>query len=394
MDTQNIDIRYDYYPIECSNIRNIVNNDSNNISINSTYQGRINQPNLIYNNKDNIEINYQATDLFIYGKLHNIQEFNQDGEIVILHRPTTSAIKLYCCFPITYKKCSPTEIDSLILSENSSLYQDPPISIELNKYIQSIPRIREYHTKDMSGDHCIVIFFENLIYINQKIPSSKLGNNIFKNDNINFNIMNYPFLAKSKNYSSSITLENKLRTPSFLFQSDNIEGMQNGEQVMECEYLPVDSEDMVQVLQVPIGSPGYSNLVGTNVTNFFVNNSILMFMIIIIFTVTPMIYNFLYNKIRQLQNFDSYLNDIDFLKGIIKINVFNLVLTLIIVIVSITLLVTGIQLNNSTAVSIAIFLPFCAFVAFIGIQFFSKFDTGVSNNVPVSNNVRAKIYPL
>lgn len=33
-----------------------------------------------------------------------------------------------------------------------------------------------------------------------------------------------------------------------------------------CEYLPVDTDDMIQVLQVPIGSPEYGKEVGNKIS--------------------------------------------------------------------------------------------------------------------------------
>ena len=116
MDTYIDRIKYNYYPIECTNSRNI---KRKNPKIITTYQGKINQPNIIYANKYK-ETTYQATELFVYGKIHDIYSTNkniQDGEIVILHHPITSDIKLYCCFPFIYNNhCIDAEIDAIIIS--------------------------------------------------------------------------------------------------------------------------------------------------------------------------------------------------------------------------------------------------------------------------------------
>ena len=47
METQNKNIKYNYYPIDCINIRKINKNSDERIA---TYQGKINEPNIMYKN--------------------------------------------------------------------------------------------------------------------------------------------------------------------------------------------------------------------------------------------------------------------------------------------------------------------------------------------------------
>ena len=354
MDTITSKIKYNYYSIECVNLRKMSKN------IISTYQGRINDPNIIYKN-GNTSINYQATELRIYCNIHNIDD--EDGEIVILHRPTTLGIKMYCCFPIVYKEnCKVTEIDSIILSktfpEEMGYYQG--LSLELNKYIKDSPSMRIYESIDSIGDNCLVVVFENLISINQKL---KLGKDTF--------------LGGKKGGIPKMNLtetEDKLRTSSYVFKDmhkkEGFEG-QGEEVIYSCEYLPVDSEDMVQVLQVPIGSPGYSTLVSSQVTNLFLNNGIFMLIVIIWFCVSPFLYNIFVNKITSESIF---LKNIDWIDNIMgkgtKINLFNLMLVLIICTSAIILIIIGIAYENSTCASIGMFLPFLGFISYLAISFF------------------------
>ena len=366
MDTQRKDIKYDYYPIECINLQHYKRD------IMCTFQGRVNQPNIVHYDDNNIVINYQATDLYIYGNLHNKK--NVDGEIVILHSPTTSEVKLYCCFPFAYKKMKKdTVFDVMISSKTSSVsqtYQDPPLSLCLNEYIPLSPVVNEYYTTDKFGDRCKVIVFDNIIFINHRVE--KLNNDLFEAS----------FLYSD---SSSIILEDKLRSPSLLVkEGDNnfpvIEGM--SDDVYSCEYLPVDSEDMVQVLQVPIGSPGYNNLVGDQVSNVFLNNAIFMFFVIFVFIISPLAHNFLESMV-----IDSYRKLFictiapiyNTLK--IKVNLLDIILVLVIFIVSVILLICGISYSNSTATSIGIFLPFCGFVGYLGIKYVNTIS-GKDNEEP------------
>jgi membrane protein CcdC involved in cytochrome C biogenesis len=364
METENNNIRYNYYSIECLNIRR------NENGVMATYEGKINEPNIIYNDDENMVINYQAKELFIYGKIHSISDINQDGEIVIIHRSTTSGEKLYCCFPFVYKdNCIETEIDTILLSKESStsnVYNDKSIVLEMNKLIKTLPKIQNYEAINEYGERCRVFVFNTLVEISQKVNINQTRK-IFENVNYKFDIMN-------KSFQNKIVLEDKLRTPLFL-NKEGFEG-KDDEVIYSCEYLPVDSEDMVQVLQVPIGSPGYSNLVGNEVSTLFLNNGILMFIVILLFCLAPLFHSFIVTKIKEMykaNNSEEYmLIDIVFIKDTIeqKVNPFNLILISIVVLLTIILLIIGSKTNNSTASSIAIFLPFCGYVGYLGIIYF------------------------
>ena len=357
MDTMNSRVKYNYYSIECTNVRKMSK------SIRSNYQGRINDPNIIYRN-GNTSINYQATELRIYSNIHNIKE--EEGEIVILHRPTTLGIKMYCCFPFAYKEnCGATEIDAIILSKTSpeemGYYQE--LSLEMNKYIIDSPSIRIYETIDKIGDNCVVVVFESLISISQKLKLER-----------------DTFLGGKKGGVDKMDLtetEDKLRTSSYVFKDmhNKKEGFEgHGEEVIySCEYLPVDSEDMVQVLQVPIGSPGYSTLVSSQVSNLFLNNGIFMLIVIIWFCVSPIMYNIFINKMTPQS---ILLKNIEWIDNIVgkgtNINLLNLLLLLSICLASIILIIIGIAYENSTSATIGMFLPFLGFISYLAISYFGN----------------------
>lgn len=395
METQNKGIHYNYYPIECSNIRNIQTQDMKNEIITSTYQGKINEPNLMYSDNGQFEIGYQATDLFLYGKIHDMNII-QDGELVILHRATTLSNKLYCCFPLIYDKKSPiTEIDQILMSKNSNNYVGP-LKLEMNKYITDLPYIRKYKTVDKFGEQCVVIFFDSIIYINSKLSVY---------DDQLFEINKSMSLGQTINYSNSVFLENKLRTPSIITEGFDSTSLptptstksskhtkspkptptltahtDDDEVVYSCEYLPVDSEDMVQVLQMPIGSPGYSSLVNNQVSNVFINNAIFMFIAAFIFVTSPLVHNTMKSRIGERYT-------IDIQGGILKgFNILNIVLSLILLILAIILLVVGFMTTNLTATSIGIFIPFFGFICYLGIIYFKS----LKNNNIVTNNTMNK----
>jgi hypothetical protein len=368
MNTKQENIRYNYYAIDCLNINNSINDTNSLKKISASYRGRENNPNIIYT-KNNLKINYQATDIYINDKNHNIKNVVHDGEIVILHRPTTTSIKLYTCFPY-FRSNTSTDIDNLIDSKSHSLsniYQDEPFSIEMNKYIEHNPQIREYETTDILGEKCIVIVFEKAIKIKHHLDGKTLEKGLF---NV---ILEKPDVS---------IVEDKLKTPSILMEGfhENLENVdiikklaetvvKNDEDVIyRCEYLPVDTEDMVQVLQVPIGSPGYGEDVGNKVSGIFVSNAIFIFGVLVVFFVSPLIYGIIESLVRS----DAFLSDIDFMKKHLNmsVNVLNLILILIVTVTTIILLIYGLVSSDGTAIAIAIFLPFCALISYVGIVFF------------------------
>ena len=393
MDTENEFIKYNYYSINCINIHNV------NETIIATYQGKLNEPNIMLK-KGNEIINYQARELRFCKKIHDINE-NQDGEITIIHYPTTSSIKLYACFPFVSKNNdNVTDIDEIFFADQ----KEQAISLEMNKYINLLPKVRMYETYDIYGEKCRVLVFEQIIYIHHKMNFTK-SSSMIKLEDMDKIYLNYPFLAKAKSYQESILLESKLRSSSFLFgengnneKSNSLlfdenkrnplkEGMETKKEdddvIYSCEYLPIDSEDMVQVLQVPIGSPGYSNLIGSQVSNLFINHGIFMFVVILFFFITPLLYNFFYAKINESESYREYfLQRIDWtiFRGI-NMNIYNIILLFLVFIITLFLLIWGFGFGNSTASSIGLFLPFSSFVGYLGISFFYKNSTNLTSPI-------------
>ena len=377
MNTNQENIRYNYYAIECLNIVNTINDTTSLMKISASFRGRENNPNIIYK-KNNMKTNYQATDIYVCDKIHNIKNTIHDGEVVILHRPTTTSIKLYTCFPYVNSNVS-VDIDKLIDSESHSLskiYQEEPFTIEMNKHIKHNPQIREYESTDTLGEKCIVIVFENVIKIKHHLDGKALEKALF---NV---ILEKPDVS---------IVEDKLKTPSILMEGFH-EGIRSQEDAMKklsetgpiidnadviykCEYLPVDTEDMVQVLQVPIGSPGYGKEVGNQVSGIFVSNTIFIFGVLVVFFISPLFYGFIESLVKS----DTFLLNINFFEKNLNmgVNLLNLILILIVSVITIILLIYGLASSDGTAIAISIFLPFCALISYIGITFFKSSSTGM-----------------
>ena len=385
MNTKQENIRYNYYAIDCLNINNSTNDTTFIKKISASFRGRENNPNIIYT-KNNLNINYQATDIYISDKNHNIKNIIHDGEVVILHRPTTTSIKLYTCFPYVGSNTS-TDIDDLIDSKSHSLsniYQDEPFSIEMNKYIGYNPKVREYETTDILGEKCIVVVFEHVIKIKHHMDGKTLEKGLF---NV---ILEKPDVS---------IVEDKLKTPSILLEGfhENLENAKedetkklaeavvnnDAEVIYKCEYLPVDTEDMVQVLQVPISSPGYSKEVEDNISGIFVSNTIFIFGVLVIFFISPLFYGFMESLVKTKTNI--FLENITFFKDNLNmgVNMLNLILILIVSVTTIILLIYGLVESDGTAIAISIFIPFCALISYVGITFFK-------NSVSISTQENSK----
>ncbi len=389
MNTKQENVKYNYYAIDCLNIVNKINDITSLRKISASFRGRENNPNIIYK-KNNLKTNYQATDIYVCDKIHQIKNLMHDGEVVILHRPTTTSIKLYTCFPYKNSNIS-TDIDNLIDSESHSLskiYQEEPFTIEMNKYINHNPLVREYESTDALGEKCIVLVFENIINVKQQLDGKTLEKAIF---NV---ILEKPDVS---------IVEDKLKTPSILMEgfhegirsredamkklSKTVPIIDNADVIYKCEYLPVDTEDMVQVLQVPIGSPGYGKGVGNQVSGIFVSNTIFIFGVLVVFFVSPLFYGFIESLVRS----DTFLLNIPFLERNLNmsVNLLNLLLILIVTIITIILLIYGLVSSDGTAIAISIFLPFCALISYVGITFFRNSISEASHQfaIPPRNPV-------
>ena len=154
------------------------------------------------------------------------------------------------------------------------------------------------------------------------------------------------------------------------------------EVIYKCEYLPVDTDDKVQVLQVPLGSRGYNSLVGDEVSNVFVSNTIFICFVLLIFFIGPLLHGFLKSLVRSstfldnIKSIQTYLN--------IDINLLNLILVLLLVLLTLILLIYGLVVSDRTAISIAMFLPFFGLVSYIGIMFFKRSSSEASaSNSPM-----------
>ena len=255
------ELKYDYYSIALPHIRC----ESKNNIIKAVYQGRVNEPNISYSNSKTGIINYQAIELIISkGQNMYTQETTHDSELIILHRPTTNAPKLYSCFLLKHNSgVASTEIDKIIQDTQtpSTLYQQER-SLCMNNYItrkneQESPNTYIYEKNDENGIPCIVVVFLDIISISSEIYKKKTES-IFEN-----------------------------------FE----ERMTNTDDYLECEYLPggIETEE-VQVYEIPIGSKVYTQGITSDWVVMVAMNVFVFMSASFAFFVYPLIYFFIKKK--------------------------------------------------------------------------------------------------
>ena len=166
------DIRYadsvmvDYYPIDCVSAQTRLDDATNNSPIVSAgFSGKRNQPNIVYaTGSDSPEL-YTAKTIYLYGKIHDIDGLNYDGEMVVEHEWGNR--KLFACFPV--KRGAPMggahgdpvetlahSADPITIRANGSFAE-----LRLNDVVGR--RAISYRSKDRRGMPCRVMVFMDVI---------------------------------------------------------------------------------------------------------------------------------------------------------------------------------------------------------------------------------------
>ncbi len=172
--------------------------------------------------KSNIPINYKASQLGIYGKLHKINGVSYDGELVIKNIPTTNTginPPIYMCFLLSSNSGNtPTDIDNKIIHASGNTTQSITIATDSAnaKYIV-------YKTTDSIGTPSIVAIFITPIQIKGPVSG---------------------YSAICEWFGSSPTTSNS----DYSILQNTVDG-----DWMECDYVPIDSEQ-VTTYSLPIQS--------------------------------------------------------------------------------------------------------------------------------------------
>ena len=349
------EIKHDYYsislphitadksvflPITAPDMKATISPPKNVIS--ALFQGRVNQPNMSYIHPKLGSINYQAVELFISKGQHIYpQDKNHDAELIILHKPTTNAPKLYSCFLLKTKGVSSsmvdTDIDAIIKQTHTPSLYHQELTLCMNNYItKSSPKMDIYEKYSEDGSPCIVVIFKEIINISTAIKEE--NESLFEN------------------FQEAIT--------------DNIK-----DDYLECEFLPggVDSED-VKVYEIPIGSQVYTDGTSSDWISMLAKNIVVFMGAFIAFFIYPQIYNFFKKKMDDSPN-SSWLSETKWADVFIFKNIgswYNLILTIIFLIISIILISIGITFLSYSFVLSGLFIIFSYIFGYMGIGYLNS----------------------
>lgn len=349
-------IVYDYYPIECKLIT------STKSQIESLYLGQRNRPNITCIDKNNIQTLYQANQISLVNAIHHIP--NSDGEILIVHKSLSSPKLLLCYFPFMYNEHShETDIDRWINYQNTVQFYSN-IYIDMGTHTVHSTVVQEYQSFDKQGQECHVLVFNEVISIATNVPKQ------------------FQLHAHSSEILNLQSLEKKLNTPAKITrkQNSNTRMIQEGlisevskdpedeNVIYSCEYLPVDSDDTIQVLQLPINENSIINpVVDAKMSNVFIYNSIIIFFLISVFIFSPSLYNFITHAINRTSYNTVLLDRIQFITSV-NANILGITIITVLCLLSLFFLLYGLTFGNRITTSIGMFLPFFTIFSYISIN--------------------------
>jgi hypothetical protein len=317
--------------------------------------GQPNKPNITRIDKHGIHTLYQTNQLTLVNAIHQIP--NSDGEILIFHKSLTSSNLLLCYFPFVYDEhCDETDIDKLInYQTNAQFYTN--VYIDMGKHTVHSTIVQEYTSFDKQGQECHVLVFNEVIKIATNIsqelqtPSSE--------------ILNIQSLEKKLNTPANITRKINTTTNT-VHEGMTIKDDENV--IYSCEYLPVDSDDTIQVLQLPINENSIINpVVDAKVSTVFIYNSIIIFCLIKIFLISPVLYEFITHTIEKTSYHTFLLDRLQYITSA-NVNVLGIILVSTLSFLSFVLLVYGFTFGKRVTTSIGMFIPFFTIFSYISIN--------------------------
>ena len=285
MKSHNITLNYPEIRVDNPQIKT----DNLGISIHATYIGKPNEPNVIYST-NSIPKNYQAENLFIYSKLHNLPGLDHDGELIIKNKSHTSQQIIYTIFLLKTSKSIgqsifPSALDKLLSHPTKSTYLE--IHTTPDKYI--------VYT-DKSTNQIVII---DTTIINVAEDLSKYSKNqamfriskeydIVKSDSMikSDSMMKSDSMIKSDSMMKSV--EGFSLDLSGTLMNDN----ENGDYLI-CDNLPIDSTEELNYI-IPQSSDVVDLLSESNYMNSIMNYIVCFVLFIIIFFFSSYFYDWIF----------------------------------------------------------------------------------------------------
>ena len=298
---------FDYYPIQCADIR-----CTRTGTIQASFPGRINQPNVLYDLTNSVKqssnptetvttllTHYQASELTITPSPSLSLHIDHDAELIVSHRATTNAPPMHVCFLLKGSSSSavptpsavpstvpsvPSAIDHLLQIAHIHSPSMLPVALEptvlcLNDYLPLTSGNVPY--TEYSGKDPVTSMPYTLIVVETVIPIASS----LKGDG------GRP-LAHRETWLSPTSMV-KSKEGFVTVSSDGKTGyaMGDGDNVMQCDVLPYDADDTEPVLNINYSVDSFSKQYATSMM-FYV---MLMLVSAISFFLLPMGYMYFYN---------------------------------------------------------------------------------------------------
>jgi hypothetical protein len=383
------DIKYDFYPIQCTNSMTI--NNVHGKYVQGNYLGKLNQPNIVLAKSNAPYTTYYQTTKLYLASSSNIFPHNaphatipaHDGQIILELEPSTTDKKLFVIFLLKYIPCENTPAPPFPIQKLLTTTPDASIPLEFNKYFPKPENVKIQAISPPMED-TVYLIFQNVIPIQEniagkftdffqrnKVFDQPIQTDIF-NKQVDLNSLPHP---NQKALSGMVALEG--------FQ----EGMDASTNLV-CELLDVPSDDIVQVLQVPMGSLGYNDVVSKGYGDVAMNMMYIFFVSILTFLIGPLFYvwvrnvlgrltvekgqmnnigKFIFTPIQQSQSL-NVLRSLDFLGD--HPSFYEIVWFTIIMFGSISAIITGFATENLTAKVSGFFGLYLYFFMYLGIRFY------------------------
>jgi hypothetical protein len=314
-------VTFDYYPILCES----PTVDETTHTWRCMFEGKNHRPNVLLakNPSSLTSLSYVAKSLCI--------DLQPPYTMMVEHIPLSGNIPLYCVFPG---------------GTNGPLL--PPPSVEEHETTSVLPH--EYYISLNKYLHGKITCSLQQGQYWFSFPDSHLS----WHASFESSIVSSP-ITRMFQYPSLSTTTTSLETQ---------EGFEDGD-VLECDFVDVGQNEMSQVFQIPVGSANYNGMISNNVTNIFIKQLINILIVLAVFFLAPLTYDFLV----MLLKINDHINEALIKKKILTIRVFDWILIGLISGTFFILMIVGLAIQDVTTLAIGLYFLFVVLFGFLGIRY-------------------------
>lgn len=343
MDLQTL---FTYYPTPCTFTRKD-KDDTGSPYLTALFSGTPNTPNIVIPAMaGRSAAHYQSERLYITGPVYSAG----DGELTIIHAPTTTradiAVSIFTLRTVVDTK--PGEIDAILSMD------DITPELDLSPYIEANVGARKQTGILADGRECILWIHPREIKISKDISG----------------------FSKTALFTKTPTVRNIADTNTSI-----IEGMEDP--VYECENLPMDSTDNVQVYEIPINSDLIAQGKMGEATAAILQVLIFMMVSVILFLATPTMYGVIRNVYyKDPNNEDKFVEKASMIYKMghsmlgkkMDPTPLGCILFAVFMVVSFIAIVAGAATANSLAVVWGVYIGLASFLALFSSLYHDLFE--------------------